>query len=148
MPSQRGHVTCNSHPSDRARERPRSFRPAPRSRTSAASSRIAAARRISPLSGGRSFLPAALCSSPLTARARRAPTGFQRLLALRGRRPGQHPTSAGQEAPTLSSPAPGECQPPSASAPSQRPPPSAGANYRRLRLSGVGSQELATPTPS
>ena len=57
------------------RERPRTLvkltrsprhgrRPAPRSRTSAASSRIAAARRISPLSGGRSFLPAALCSSP------------------------------------------------------------------------------------
>ena len=84
----------------------------------------------------------------LTARARQAPTGFQRLLALRGRRPGQHPTSAGQEAPTLSSPAPGERQPPSASAPSQRPPPSAAANYCRLQLPGAGSQERATPTPS
>ena len=70
--------------SKKFRERPRSLvkltrsprhgrHPAPRSRTSAASSRIAAARRISPLSGGRSFLPAAVCSSPLTARARRAP---------------------------------------------------------------------------
>ncbi|XP_039855053.1 uncharacterized protein LOC120713124 isoform X1 [Panicum virgatum] len=171
-PSQRGHVACNSHPSDRARERSRSSVFQKISRTASnfceinpqSSTRppprppVPHLRRLVPHRRGEADLALKrraelslrrpLLPPPLTARARRAPTGFQRLLALRGRRPGQHPTPAGQEAPTLSSPAPGERQPPSASAPSQRPPPSAAANYCRLQLPGAGSQERATPTPS